>query len=182
MSIFCGISDRFFSFVMRLLFQWIHVRHFATSQPVIMLLFTHKRKDDNPKIMRTAPSTIVNGVLANILARRKPLFVSEFDAALLTLNVNKPSSEPLFQLPPIGYRPASNYLNFRFMPPINLPISLASFETCSYCFVGIMRNSAAVRTRKRNCSSPTSSRFNDSVLSRAAFASIVILTISITMF
>lgn len=38
--------------------------------------------------------------LTIVLASRNPMFVSEFDGALLTLNVKRPSREPLFQLPP----------------------------------------------------------------------------------
>ena len=40
-----------------------------------------------------------------LFATRKPMFVLEFDDALLTLNVKAPSCEPLSQLPLKKYRP-----------------------------------------------------------------------------
>lgn len=69
------------------------------------------------------------------------MFVFEFEAALLTLNVKSPSRAPLFQLPPREKAYSRNPLYHRelsssgakrrFQPPINRPNSTVRSAICS---------------------------------------------------
>jgi hypothetical protein len=60
---------------------------------------------DQPRVAGAAlgaacPDMTQGSMTHHTFARREPIFVLEFDAALLTLRQNKPQIAPLSQLPP----------------------------------------------------------------------------------